>query len=108
MVQLKYLSNFWRNFKMPLIYCEINLFLTWSTNCFINSGTIDGSEPTFLITDTKLYIPIVTLSSDNTKLLQQLRRGFRRTIKWNKNQSKVATQTRNQSLDYFIDTNFQR
>ena len=46
---------------MPLINCEINLFLTWSANCFIITGTIDNQEPTFIITDTTLCVPVVTL-----------------------------------------------
>ena len=59
-VPLKYLSNFWRNVEMSLIYCEINLTLTWSTNCVISHSTGAG---TFAIIDTKLYLPVVTLSN---------------------------------------------
>ena len=52
---------------MPLINCEINLILTWSTNCVISEG---DRAITFAITDTKLYVPVVTLSTqNNTKLL---------------------------------------
>ena len=59
---------------MPLINCEINLILTWSTNCVIVSTNIANQNATFAITDTKLYVPVVTLSiRDNAKLLQQLR-----------------------------------
>ena len=55
---------------MPLINCEINLVLTWSAKCFIIDDPIAGQEPTFTITDTKLYVPVVTLSTqDNAKLL---------------------------------------
>ena len=69
MVPLKYLSNFWRALEMPLINCEINLILTWSSTCAITNST--GAR-TFEITDTKLYVPVVTLSTqDNSKLLQQ-------------------------------------
>ena len=71
---LKYLSDFWRTLEMPLINCEINLLLTWSAKCFIMAGAIDSQLPTFTITDTKLYIPVITLSiQDNAKLLQQLK-----------------------------------
>ena len=57
----------------------------------------------------KTYVPIVTLSTqDNTKLLQQLRSGFKRTMNWNKYQSKSTTQNPNQYLDYLIDLSFQR
>ena len=56
---LKYLSNFWRTLEMPLINCEINLILTWSEDCVISSAT---GETKFKITDTKLYVLVVTLS----------------------------------------------
>ena len=69
-VPLKYLSNFWRTLEMPLINCEDNLILTWSSTCVITNYT---DARTFSITDTKLYVPIVTLSTqDYVKLLQQL------------------------------------
>ena len=71
MVPLKCLSNFWRTQEMPLINCEVELILTWSKNCVISSAT---GETKFAITKTKLYVPVVTLSTeDNTKLLQQLK-----------------------------------
>ena len=86
---------------MPLINSENNLILTWSANFFIIANAIDGQVPTFAITDTKRYVPVKTLSTqDNAKLLQQLKSGFKKTIKWNKYQSKVTMQTRNQYLDY--------
>ena len=66
------------------------------------------NQPTFAITDTKLYVPVVTLSNqDNAKLLQQLKSSFKRTISWNKYQSKVTTQSPNPLLDYIIDPSFQ-
>ena len=73
-VPLKNLSNFWRTLEMPLINCEINRILTWSQKCVISSAT---GATKFKITDTKLYAPVVTLSTeDNAKLLQQLKSGF--------------------------------
>ena len=57
-IPLKYLSNFWKTLKMPLINCEVNLNLTWSSTFFITNST--GAE-TFATTDTKLYVPVVTL-----------------------------------------------
>ena len=67
-VLLKYLSNFWRTLEMPLINCEVNLELTWSKDCVITNSTGEGK---FEITEIKLYVPVVTLSTqDNTKLLQ--------------------------------------
>ena len=74
MVPLKYLSNFWRTLEMPLINCEVNLILTWSSTCVITESNGAG---TFAITDTKRYVPVVTLSTqENTKFLQQLKSGF--------------------------------
>ena len=85
MVPLKYLSNFWRTLEMPLINCEIELILTWPRNCVIISTNISDHIPTLTISETNLYVPVVTLSSqDNSKLLQQLKNGFKRTISWNK------------------------
>ena len=73
MVPLKYLSNFWRTLEMPLINCEVNLILTWSSNCVLIATAIQNQAATFEITDTKLYVPVVTLSTqENTKFLQQL------------------------------------
>ena len=74
---LKYLSNFWRNLEMFLINCEIKLDLNWSKNCVI----VANNATTFFITDTKLYVPAVTLSTqDNAKLLKHLKSGFKRTV----------------------------
>ena len=108
MVLLKYLSNFWRTLEMLLINFEINLILTWFANCVISNAAANQSIA-FAITDTKLYAPVVTLSAqDNAKLLQQLKSGFKRTINWNKYQSKKTTQNaRNQYLDYSIGPSFQ-
>ena len=79
MVPLKYISNFWRTLEMPLINCEINILIC-SANCFMIANVIGGQVPTFAITDTKLYIPVVTLSTqDNAKLLEKLKSGFERT-----------------------------
>ena len=82
MVPLKYLSNFWRTLKIPLIInCEINLILTQSTNCVTVSTNVANQNATSEITDTKLYVPVVTLSTkDNSKPLQQLKSGFKRVI----------------------------
>ena len=69
-VPLKYLSNFWRILEMPLINCEVNLILTWSENCVIVYTNDANQCATFTITETKPYVPVVTLSTqDNAKLL---------------------------------------
>ena len=71
MVPLKYLSNFLRTLEMPLINCEVNLILTWSSTCVLAATGDANQAATFPITDTKLYVPVVTLSTqENTKFLQ--------------------------------------
>ena len=82
---------------MPLINCEISLILTWSNRCFMIDNSSDDQVPTFRITDTKLYVPVVTLSiQDNAKLLEQLKSVFKRTINWNKHEPKVTVEQQNQ------------
>ena len=105
MVPLKYLSNFWRTLEMPLINCEVNLILTWPSTCVTTNSTGAG---TFEITDTKLYVPVVTLSTKgNTKLLQQLKSGFKSVINWNKHLSKPELLRQNPNLNYLIEPSFQ-
>ena len=90
---------------MPLINCEVSVTLTWSQNSILTDITAQtervaqGDNPTrpainaprnaiFKITDTKLYVPVVTLSTkDDNNFLEQLKSGFKRTIKWNKYRS---------------------
>ena len=108
MAPFKYLSNCWRTLKMPLINCEINLILNWSANFFITDTLVNNQVSRFTITDTKLYVPVTTLSTqDNVKLFQQSISGFKRTVNWNKYQSKVTPQERIKQLDYLINPNFQ-
>ena len=93
---------------MPLINCEIELILNWSANCVIIYTNIANQVPTFTITETNLYVPVVTLSTqDNAKLLPQLKSGFKRTISWNKYLSKPELLAQNESLNYLIEPNFQ-
>ena len=102
-VALKYLSNFRITLEM-----KINLILTWSITCFIIDNPIAGQERIFTITDTNLYVPIITLSiQDNAKLLQQLKSGFKRTINWNKYELKLTVQAQNQYLDSVINPSSQ-
>ena len=105
MVPLKYLSNFWRTLEMLLINCEVNLILTWSSTCVITNSTGAGR---FAITDTRLYVPVVTLSTQgNTKLLEQLKSGFKRVINWNKYLSKPDLLAQNQNLNHLAEPSFQ-
>ena len=109
-VPLKHVSSFRTTLNKPLIKCEVHLTLAWSKNFIITDETTHDVDPntdspvpkvrapigaTFKITDTKLYVPVVTLSSkDDRKLLQQLKTGFKRTIKWNKYWSEMSKQTK--------------
>ena len=105
MVPLKYLSNFWRTLEMILINCVVNLILTWSDKCVLSN---DKKATTFAIADTKLYVPVVTLSTqDNAKLFEQLKSRFKRTINWNKYDPKVSVQAPNPYLDFLINPSFQ-
>ena len=91
---MKYLSNFWRTLEVLFINCEINFALNWPKSCVISDA--GNQAATFAITDTKLYVPVVTLSTqDDAKLLQKLKSAFKRTINWNKYQSKVTMERQN-------------
>ena len=91
---------------MPLINCEFNIELTWSKDCVITNSYGAGK---FAITETKLYVLVVTLSiQDNAKLLQQLKSGFKRIINWNKYESNLKTFAQNGYLNYLINRSFQR
>ena len=108
MVPLKYLSNFWRTLEMHLINCEISLQLKWSRKCIIVAGIANNQNPTFQINDTKLYVLVVTLSTqENIKLLEQLESGFKQTVNWNKCLAKTTNQAQNRYLDYLTGPSFQ-
>ena len=93
---------------IPLINCEVEFILTWSKNCVLVNMTEDAlvdpailapTELKFEITDTKLYVPVVTLSKQNdTTLLEQLKAGFKKTLKWNKYRSQMTIQPKNNNL----------
>ena len=108
MVPLKYLSNFWRTLEMPLINCEVNLILTWSSTWVLVSTNNANQVATFAIIDTKLYVPVVNLSTqEHTKFLQQLKSGFKRVINWNKYLSKPELLAQNPNLNYLVEPSFQ-
>ena len=93
---------------MPLINCEVNLILTWSSTCVLVSNDISNQNATFTITDTKLYVPVVTLSTqENAKLLQQLKSGFKTVINWNKYLSKPELLAQNPNLNHLVQPSFQ-
>ena len=92
-IPLKYLSNFWRSLEIPLINFKVELLLTWGEKCILfggdkkNAGVVQNAvtAATFKITDAKLYLPVVTLSTeDNVKLTKQLNNGFKRSVYWSK------------------------
>ena len=104
MVPLKYLNNFLKTLEMPLINCEVNLILTSSSTCVITDSNGAGR---FAINNTKLYVPVVTLSTqENTKLLHQ-KSGFKRVINWNKYLSKPESFRRNSNLNHLFEPSFQ-
>ena len=103
-VPLKYLSNFWRSLEMPLINCKVELSLKWYENCILSSA---GTAATFTITDTKLYVPVVTLKiEDNAKLSKLLSEGFKRSVYWNKYQDILKDHAENQNIRERLDANF--
>ena len=108
MVPLKYLSNFWRTLEMPLINCEVELILRWSADWVIIYTNVAEQIPTFTITEANLYVPVVTLSTqDNAKVLPQLKSGFKRTISWNKYLAKPELLAQNANLNHLIEPSFQ-
>ena len=121
---LKHISNFWRTLDIPLINSEKNLILTWSENCVITSKATRDADPdvdpavavvnnprnpTFKITDLKLYVPVVTLSTeDDNKLLDQLKTELKKIIRWNKYSSEMSIRTKTNNLNYLIDPVFNK
>ena len=108
MVPLKYLNNFWRTLEISLINWEVNLILTWSARCVIVSTEVANQNATFTTMETKLYVTVVTLSTqDNAKLLTKLKSSFKRTINWIKYLSKPELLAKNPNLNYLVETSFQ-
>ena len=124
-ILLKYLANFWRILNILLINCEISLELSWTDKCVLvsrshreapnpqaNPPTVAINSPLeakLEITDCKLYMPVVTLSTENkNKLFEMLKSGFKRTVKWNKYMSYISNQAKNSNLNYLIDPIFEK
>ena len=114
---LKYLSNFFRSLEMPLINCKIHLELNWNDDCvmfstdtYAGGDNANDRETKFLITSTKLYVPVVTLSTkDNENLTKQLDEGFKRSVYWNEYKSKIETKNldANNVTRFPLDASFQ-
>ena len=106
-VPLKYLSNFFRSLEMPLINCKIKLNLTWKKECVLSNQ--DGAA-VFIINDTKLYVPVVTLSKeDNKDFIEQQNKGFQRSIYWNEYKTKEINENADANVFKYInlDPSFQ-
>ena len=77
-LSLKYLSNFFRSLEMPLINCKIKLNVTWKKECVLSN---QAGDAVFIINDTKMYVPVLTLSKeDNKDFIEQQNKGFQRSI----------------------------
>ena len=93
-VPLKYLSNFFRSLEMPLINYKIKLNLTWKKECVLSTDAAAAAanplnNAVFIINDTRLYVPVVTLSKeDNKDFIEQQNKGFQRSIYWNEYKTK--------------------
>ena len=113
-VPLKYLSNFFRSLEMPLINCKIKLNLTWKIECVLSFLDDDAGNPennaVFIINDTKMYVPVVTLSKeDNKNFIEQQNKGFQRSIYWNEYKIKVINENADVNMFKYInlDPSFQ-
>ena len=106
-VPLKYLSNFFRSLEMPLINYKIKLNLTWKKECVLST---DGGDAVFIINDTKMYVPVVTLSKeDNKDFIEQQNKGFQRSIYWNEYKTKEINENADANVFKYInlDPSFQ-
>ena len=106
-VPLKYLSNFFRSLEMPLINCKIKLNLTWKKESVLSTN--DGNA-VFIINDTKLYVPVVTLSKeDNKDFIEQAKKVFQRPIYWNEYKTKDINKDADANVSKYIslDPSFQ-
>ena len=100
-VSLKYLSNFFRPLEMLLISCKIKLNLTWKKECVLSTG---AGEAVFIINDTKLYVPVVTLSKeDNKDFIEQQSKGFQRSIYWNEYKTKEINEDADANVFKYIN-----
>ena len=98
---LKYLSNFFRSLEMPLINCKIKLNLTWKKECVLPTAADDA---VFVINDTKLYVPVVTLSKeDNKDFIEQQNKSFQRSIYWNEYKTKEQTENADPNTVKYIN-----
>ena len=106
-VPLKYLSNFFRSLEMHLINCKIKLNLTWKKKCVLST---DARDAVFIINNTKMYVPVVTLSKEDHKdFIEQQNKGFQRSIYWNEYKTKEINENADANVFKYInlDPSFQ-
>ena len=106
-VSLKYLSNFWRSLEIPLINCKVELKLKWTNYWVLSANGNDNDNGNaniiFTIKDTKLCVPVLTLSArDNQKLSKRLSKGFERSVYWNKYKTKSENKNTTSQYRYFL------
>ena len=100
-VPLKYLRNFFRSLEMPLIHCKTKLNLTLKKECVLSADAGDG---VFIINDTKMYVPVVTLSKeDNKDFIEQQNKGFQRSIYWNEYKTKEINENPDANVFKYIN-----
>ena len=107
LVPLKYLSNFFRSLEMPLINCKIKLNLTSRKEYVLSTS---AGEAVFIINDTKLYVPVVTLSKEDDKdFIDQQNKGFQRSIYWDEYKTKEINEDADANVFKYInlDSSFQ-
>ena len=113
-----------RTLDITFINCEVSLPLTWYKNCVLTDVITQAATPNpdpavttinaptnaiFKIKDAKLYVPVVTLSTENyNKISEQLKSAFKRTVKWNKYGSEITKQTKTNNLNYYINPIFNK
>ena len=100
-VPLKYLSNFFRSLEMPLINCKVKLNLTWKKECVLSN---QAGDAVFIINDTKLYVPVATLSKeDNKDFIEQQNKGFQRSVYWKEYKTKEQNEGANNNVFKYIN-----
>ena len=110
---IKIFNRFWRSLEMQLINCEVELKLKWSKYCVLSAAGVDNVNGNandniiFTIKDTKLYVPVVTLSArDNQKLSKLLSKEFERSVYWNEYKTKSENKATTNEYRYFLKSNF--
>ena len=111
-VPLNYLSNFWRSLEMPLINCKVELKLKRTKYCVLSAAGADNdnTKPNTIIftkKDTKLYVPVVTLSLEDNKKLSKLHSNiFERSVYWNEYKTKSENKNTENEFRCFLESNF--